>query len=224
MNNREVVLLLLDSDAARKLCQFDLIEFLLTSIQFEATELGVLPQLRFQLHLNDEQKAEKKLGSRIAYQNAKSLVSSAFEVEVSAVSANPILNLDRPDLDTGELTLFAALSEKKESHLLSGDKRAYIALSKVDESDKIHELWPRFLCLEEAILIIIAHQDFDAVSERVRSDPDIDKAVTLTFGVSTPTSKEAVEAALTSYVNHLQKQTSGRFIPIADPSKALQLQ
>ena len=217
-------MLLLDSDAARKLCQFDLIEFLLTSIQFKATDLGVLPQLKFQLHLNDEKKAEKKLGSRHAFENAKNLASSAFEVEVSADSANPILELDRPDLETGELTLFAALSETEESHLLSGDKRAYIALSKVDQLDEIHELWPRFLCLEEAILIIIAHHDFDAISERVRSDPDVDTAVALTFGVSAPSSKENVEGALTSYVNHLQQQTAGRFIPITNPGKAFQIQ
>lgn len=216
-------MLLLDSDAARKLCQFDLVEFLLASIELEASNLGVLPQLKFQLHLNNEEKAIRKLGSRVALENARKLVSSASEVEISANSANPILTLDRPDLDTGELTLFAALSEIEKGQLLSGDKRAYIALSKVEPIQEIQDLWIRFLCLEEAILIILSRSDFTSVAQRIRSNPNVDKAVALTFGASTPSPKDSVEEALKSYVNHLEQVTAGRYIPIMKAEKSFTL-
>lgn len=223
MIDREAILLLLDSDAAKKLCQFDLVEFLLASIKFEASDLGVLPQLRFQLHLNNEEKAIRIMESRFAVENAKKLVSSAFEVEISAGCANPILTLDRPDLDTGELTLFAALSETEKGQLLSGDKRAYIALSKVEPIQELQDLWVRFLCLEEAILIILSHSNFAAVSRRIRSNPNVDKAVALTFGASVPSPKNGVEEALKSYVNHLEQKTAGKYVPIMKNEKPFKL-
>lgn len=221
--NREVVLLLLDSDAARKLCQFDLIQFLITAMSFDAEDLGILPQLKFQLRIDDEKKSIQKIGSKKAYENAIELIASAFEVEVSVSSANPILGLDRPDLETGELTLFAALADTDQSHLLSGDKRAYIALSKVNQVDEIHELWPRLICLEEAMLIIIFHHNFSTVSDRVRTNPQVDKAIALTFGISSPSSKDNVIEALNSYIGNLQHKTSGKFIPITSSEKAFQI-
>lgn len=212
-------MLLLDSDAAKKLCQFDLVEHLLVSIKFKATQLGVLPQLKFQLQLNDDTKAKKRMGSRSAVENAKKLVLSAFEVEISSNIANPILTIERPDLETGELTLFAALSEAENSRLLSGDKRAYIALSKINGLKELHELWPRFICLEEAILIILFHNDFCSVSQRIRTNSTVDRAVALTFGLTTSNSRESVVEALKSYINHLEQATAGKFIPITKLQK-----
>ncbi|NUT88448.1 hypothetical protein HNO91_18585 [Pseudomonas corrugata] len=123
---------LLDSDAARKLCQYELIEELIVLLGCVMGDVAVLPQLKFQLRLTNDAKALEKLGTADAVELARRLIATAREVEVSAASANPLLELNRPDIDTGEATLFAAFWESADLSLVSGDKRAFIALSKVE--------------------------------------------------------------------------------------------
>lgn len=204
---------LLDSDAARKLCQYELIEELIVLLDCTMVDVAVLPQLKFQLWLTNDAKALKKLGTANAVELARRLVASALEVEVSASSANPLLELNRPDIDSGEATLFAALCERSDSSLVSGDKRAFIALSKVDGIPVIDGLWARMLCLEEAVLWLARDGDFPTVSERIRNRVDVDTSIGISFGRSAPATKHAVIDALQSYIDHLRQQTSGKYIP-----------
>ena len=204
---------LLDSDAARKLCQYELIEELIVLLGCTIGDVAVLPQLKFQLRLANDVKALEKLGTANAVDLAKRLIASAQEVEVSATSANPLLELNRPDIDTGEAILFAALSERSDSSLVSGDKRAFVALSKVNGVPMIDGLWARMLCLEEALLWLARDGDFPTVSERVRNRLDVDTSIEISFGRSTPAAQQTVIDALQSYIDHLKQQTSGKYAP-----------
>lgn len=204
---------LLDSDAARKLCQYELIEELIVLLGCTIGDVAVLPQLKFQLRLANDVKALEKLGTANAVDLAKRLIASAQEVEVSATSANPLLELNRPDIDTGEAILFAALSERSDSSLVSGDKRAFVALSKVNGVPMIDGLWARMLCLEEALLWLARDGDFPTVSERVRNRLDVDTSIGISFGRSTPAAQQTVIDALQSYIDHLKQQTSGKYAP-----------
>jgi hypothetical protein len=204
-------LYLLDSDAARKLCQYELIEELIVLLGCTIGDMAVLPQLKFQLRLTNDAKALEKLGTANAVDLAKRLIASAQEVEVSATSANPLLELNRPDIDTGEATLFAALSERSDSSLVSGDKRAFVALSKVSGVPMIDGLWARMLCLEEALLWLARDGDFPTVSERVRNRLDVDTSIGISFGRSAPAAQQTVIDALQSYIDHLRHQTSGKY-------------
>jgi hypothetical protein len=206
-------LYLLDSDAARKLCQYELIEELIVVLGCTIGDVAVLPQLKFQLRLANDVKALEKLGTANAVDLAKRLIASAQEVEVSATSANPLLELNRPDIDTGEAILFAALSERSDSSLVSGDKRAFVALSKVNGVPMIDGLWARMLCLEEALLWLARDGDFPKVSERVRNRLDVDTSIGISFGRSTPAAQQTVIDALQSYIDHLKQQTSGKYAP-----------
>lgn len=202
---------LLDSDAARKLCQYELLDELLELLGCQLCEVAVLPQLKFQLRLANESKALAKLGTINAVALARRLVATAREVEISAASANPLLELDRPDIDIGEAILFAALSEKSDSSLISGDKRAFIALSKVDGLGVVDSLWARILCLEEALYLLARNSDFQVVSQKVRSRPDVDNSIRNSFGRSSPSSQENVVEALLSYMSDLVRATNGRY-------------
>ncbi|MGG5283504.1 hypothetical protein ACQZ2G_05775 [Pseudomonas viridiflava] len=204
---------LLDSDAARKLCQYELIEELIVLLGCTIGDVAVLPQLKFQLRLANDVEALEKLGTANAVDLAKRLIASAQEVEVSATSANPLLELNRPDIDTGEAILFAALSERSDSSLVSGDKRAFVALSKVNGVPMIDGLWARMLCLEEALLWLARDGDFPKVSERVRNRLDVDTSIGISFGRSTPAAQQTVIDALQSYIDHLKQQTSGKYAP-----------
>ncbi|RMS87289.1 hypothetical protein [Pseudomonas savastanoi] len=204
---------LLDSDAARKLCQYELIEELIVLLGCTIGDVAVLPQLKFQLRLANDVKALEKLGTANAVDLAKRLIASAQEVEVSATSANPLLELNRPDIDTGEATLFAALCERSDSSLVSGDKRAFIALSRVNGIPAIDGLWARMLCLEEALLWLARDGDFPTVSEKVRNRLDVDTSIGISFGLSAPAAQQTVIYALQSYIDHLTQQTSGKYGP-----------
>lgn len=204
---------LLDSDAARKLCQYELIEELIVLLGCAMGDVAVLPQLKFQLRLTDDVKALEKLGTANAVELARRLVASAREVEVSVTSANPLLELNRPDIDSGEATLFAALCERSYSSLISGDKRAFIALSKVDGIPVIDGLWARMLCLEEALLWLARDGDFPTISERVRNRLDVDTSIGISFGRSAPAAQQTVIDALQSYIDYLRQQTSGKYTP-----------
>ncbi|KPW28152.1 Uncharacterized protein ALO59_04315 [Pseudomonas amygdali pv. mellea] len=204
---------LLDSDAARKLCQYELIEELIVLLGCTIGDVAVLPQLKFQLRLTNDVKALEKLGTANAVDLAKRLIASAQEVEVSATSANPLLELNRPDIDTGEATLFAALCERSDSSLVSGDKRAFIALSRVNGIPAIDGLWARMLCLEEALLWLARDGDFPTVSEKVRNRLDVDTSIGISFGRSAPAAQQTVIYALQSYIDHLTQQTSGKYAP-----------
>lgn len=202
---------LLDSDAARKLCQYELIEELIASLGCAMGDLAVLPQLRFQLRLSNDAKAFEKLGSAGAVDLAKQLVAVAREVEVSTITANPLLELNRPDIDSGEATLFAALWDCPDSSLVSGDKRAFVALATVDGIPAIDGLWARMLCLEEALLYLARDGDFQTVSNKVRNRLDVDISIGISFGRSAPAPQQTVIDALQSYIDHLRHQTYGKY-------------
>ncbi|AWT10036.1 hypothetical protein DM292_07370 [Stutzerimonas frequens] len=202
---------LLDSDAAKKICQYHLLHELAGALGCGLESFAVLPQLKFQLKLADDGKALAKLGTPEAADLARQLVAAATEVEILAEAANPLLLLGRPDIDSGEVTLFAAL-HGNDAELLSGDKRAYVALSKVEDVQETADLWARLLCFEEALYLILRSADFQLVSDKVRSQPSVDMAVSIAFGRAAANPPEAVTEALLSYMHALANETGGRYV------------
>ncbi|WP_417500148.1 hypothetical protein [Methylophaga sp.] len=203
---------LLDSDAAKKVCQYQLLDELSQALDSPLNEFAVLPQLKFQLRLNNDIKSLEKLGSPEAVRLANLLVEQAAEVEIVAETANPILELNRPDIDSGEAILFAALYGSDNDSMLSGDKRAFVALSKINEIPKVEALWARVICLEEAIYLILKTADFEKVSDKVRERPDVDISLSIAFGRSKVNTLHEVSEALLSNMKHLNAETSGKYI------------
>jgi hypothetical protein len=194
-------LYLLDSDAAKKICQYHLLHELAGALGCGLESFAVLPQLKFQLRLANDGKALAKLGTDEAVDLARQLIGAATEVEILAESA----------IDSGEVTLFAAL-HGNDAELLSGDKRAYVALSKVEGVQETEALWARLLCLEEALYLIMRSTDFQLVSDKVRAKPCVDTALSIAFGRAAANTPEAVFEALLSYMQALAKDTGGRYI------------
>lgn len=201
---------LLDSDAAKKLCQYGLVHELAEALECELSDFAVLPQLKFQLKLNSPDKALHKLGTQLAVDHAQELVEAASEVEISMSSVD-VLALNRPDIDTGEATLFAAVIERVDDSLISGDKRAYIALATINGSSAVDEMWARLICLEEAMLLIVQISDFSIISNKVRARHDADSAVSFAFGRSVASTRDNVIDSLTSLINGLQRDSLGKY-------------
>jgi len=207
-------LYLLDSDAARKLCQYQLIHELTRALECALTDLAVLPQLIFQLRLNDPENALKKLGSNESVTMAIELVRHANPVEVLMEQSNHILGFERPDIDSGEAVLFAALYQNAQDRLISGDKRAFVALSNITDPISTEGIWARLICLEEAILLILEREGFDQVSAKVRARSDVDKAISMVFGRTQAANHASVLEALNSYIKDLDRSTGGRWLDL----------
>ena len=205
-------LYLLDSDVARKICQYHLLNELAMALGCGLEGFTVLPQLRFQLKLANPASALSRLGSVEAFELANQLIAAASEVIVVADTANPILGLNRPDLDSGEAALFAALHEAEEDSVISGDKRAFVALAQVDGEPLIDALWARMICLEEAMFLILECVGLAVVSEKIRARPEVDTALSIIFGRAAPNDYACVRTGLESYMENLRSSTGGKYI------------
>lgn len=202
---------LLDSDAAKALCQYGLIEDLATALGVSLSDFSVLSQLRFQLHVADPPKALKKLGTELAVAQVNLLVSQASEVIVLVDSANYALLEGTPDIDGGELALFAALCEDSSAGLITGDKRSLVALCKVGATIQDSFSWAQILCLEEALALLVEHFGWSYVSDRVRARPDVNTALSTVFGRSVAASEQAISEGLQSYLRDVQSRTLGKY-------------
>jgi len=204
----------LDSDVVKKTAQYDLFNELISSYESEPHNFSVLPELKFQLHLANKNKSVEKLGSEEAYNALSTFLASASEINVIPTdAANEILALDQSNLDIGEQVLLAAVSSTDEGRMISGDKRAFISISKIKNLASIDSLWPYLICFESALQkIIISNNSFELITKKVRSRPDADNSIKIAFGISSPADIDSVMQALESYINDLICQTSGKYL------------
>jgi len=204
---------LIDSDSATCMCKFGFVDDLTKALGVPLQALCILPQLRYQLNLAKPAKALEKLGSIEAVEQAQWLTAHATEVIVLADSANQALLEATPDIDGGELALFAALLDSTDSGLITGDKRALIALSKVEGAIADGLVWVRILCTEEAIALLIKHLGHAYVSGKVRACPEANVGLSIVFGRTAPNSEESTSVALKSYIKELVANTGGKYTP-----------
>lgn len=202
---------LLDSDAAKALCQYGLIEDLAIALGVELSDFSILAQLRYQLHVANPAKALIKLGSELAMAQVNLLVSKASEVVVLIESANYALLEGTPDVDGGELAMFAAICDDDTAGLITGDKRSLVALCKVEGAIQKSFSWAQILCLEEAIAILLGHFGWSYVSERVRLRPDVNSAISTIFGRSAAADETTISDGFQSYLKDLQAKTAGNY-------------
>lgn len=76
----------------------------------------------------------------------------------------------------------------------------------------VDALWARFICLEEAIFLILKCSDFQVISDKVRAQPDVDLSLSIAFGRALASSQETVIEALQSYMGSLAEKTDGKYL------------
>jgi hypothetical protein len=212
-------MLLLDSDAARKLIQYLLLEEISNVYGIPFTSYVVLPQLKYQLKFNDAAKSQTILGSAASYSLLAKLISEASEaVVIDSDAANLVMGLNRVNLDIGEQVLLAVLASQENSKMLTGDKKAIVSISKISFPAAIPSLWPRIICLEESALLIVRDGDFANLSSKIRLRQDVDISLKIIFGVSAASSRDNVVAGLKSYINELSIESARSY-----PANRLQM-
>lgn len=110
------------------------------------------------------------------------------------------------ELDGGESQLLAMLIQRKLRLLLTGDKRAIVAIERI-AGDTLPG--PSIACLEQVMSTLLERIGLAALRERICSEPAVDRALSTCFACrSIVVEAILVEEGLRSYVGHLRKSSS----------------
>ena len=203
--------MLVDNDAAIKLAQLGLFDLFLESFALTYQDLLFIPELRYVAFLGDKDKGVEKIGVS-GWESLRTVFFSGQVIQIDPDDslANELLEKSLPGLDVGELVLLAA-AKSNELPILTGDKRAVLAIPA--EEPYLH-CQGRLVLIEQVILKIITESQshFEVVSKAVHAAPEVDKALSICFGVSEPSSLEACVSGLGSYIQYVRKNANGAFL------------
>ena len=118
-------------------------------------------------------------------------------------------------LDAGESQLCAIVIHRGVPLLVSGDKRAIIALDKLLDTEKrMHSILGKVKCLEQLIAVILTERGSARLRNAICSEPDIDKALSNCFSCN---SQEVLEGSflegLNSYISAIRADASRVLAP-----------
>ncbi|SFB19211.1 hypothetical protein SAMN03159488_02293 [Pseudomonas sp. NFIX10] len=197
--------LFVDNDVILKLAQYGILEHLpklfigqngqIHLLALDSARYKLLPK-RNRIELCKTEEAAIQIEGFL--DSATKLTSADVDLEV----------LDRlnaaPGIDAGEALLFAAAAKAADGRVLTGDKRALAGLAE-QNLDHIGPLLINKVITLEALIQGFVELDHAATQNAVRSNPAVDKALSMVFGVSAAASEESVGAGLGSYVGHVRK-------------------
>ncbi len=204
--------LFIDNDVLLKLASYDLLDTVLTMFKIRPKDIHVLPTAKYALLPAKDRLRRCKTEECAA--RLEAFLSKTSKLNPDGVDAGKLDTLvAKPGIDAGEALMLAGAASNSESFIITGDKRAIEALQLGEGLDDVREaLVGRVLSLE-LLLSFMVEGDFAEVQTRVRNQPNVDKALTIAFGVSASASLESVRAALDSYVEHLRTLTGNLLHP-----------
>jgi hypothetical protein len=202
---------LLDNDAALKIACYSLVEQMLTAITKDGSLAAILGVGKFVIqgrlakadNIADRQQAAQaferflEAASLVEPDEAELAVAAELEAEANK------LNLE---LDGGESQLLAILVNRSCRLLITGDKRAIIAMASIGLSQTAG----RVACLEQLMSQIVRLVGETLVRERVCAEPRIDRALTICCGCAGGQPSEgAILEGLASYIGWLGRSAPG---------------
>lgn len=196
--------LFIDNDVILKLAQYGILEHLPKLFTRSGEiQVSVLDSARYKLL--PKQNTLKLCKSEEAAAQITTLLSFAQKVSAADVDLDVLEQLNAvPGIDAGEALLFAAAAADADSVILTGDKRALNGLSEHQLEALAQSLKSKIITLEGLIQGFV-ELDQSSTQHAIRSNPTVDKALSMVFGVSAAASEESVQAGLKSYVGHVRK-------------------
>jgi hypothetical protein len=112
------------------------------------------------------------------------------------------------NLDTGESQLLAALAVRALPALITGDKRAIIAIERLlDATTALAHVTGKVTCLEQIARHAVVDSDTSAIQEAICKEPEVDRALSICFSCfSSERTVETVLQALDSYISDLRQK------------------
>jgi hypothetical protein len=202
---------LVDNDVLVKSACYGLLCDLGTSIAGAPSSCGVLGAARFVVpKAIDRQHLQREtVLARTAFQEfleqsevvepapAEQELAAELEAAAQALALN---------LDAGESQLVAILVTRAVPRLLTGDKRAIVAMEQLlDTMPPLQPLIGRVHSLEQAVRRLMKSAGIDTVRSAVCAEPGIDKTLSICFSCSsTDASPASIAAGLESYIADLR--------------------
>jgi len=205
---------LLDNDIALKTCCYDLVGEVCTLLAGDQFALAVLGVAKFVLRkrieksgkIEDRQRASTALGELLS--KATKLEPNIAEVELAA-SFEVHAQMVGVAFDPGESLLLAALIRRSALALVTGDKRAIVAVDQIATALDLHtSVDGRLLCLEQVVLALCETMCAAKIATRICAEALVDMAMSICFSCSTGCFEEARTLdGLQSYIADLRKQS-----------------
>lgn len=204
---------LMDNDVVLKTCCYDAVDEMIGCTVGPARTAHVLGAVRFVLaktiskakNIADKARAAERLAKMLG--RVTPIEPDDDELALAAEFEEVAQSLG-VDLDGGESQLLAVLIRRSAALLLTGDKRAILAIEPVVQAVGCHDqVARRVACLEQTVMAIVARHGAEAIHHRVCSEAAIDKSLANCFSCTSGFCRpESILEGLTSYINDLRRQ------------------
>jgi len=202
---------LVDNDVLVKGACYGVLGEFAASVSSTASRCGVLGAARFvvpkaisrqQLH-GDAAVAGEVFQAFLDQNDIVEPTADEQELAAELESAAQALALN---LDAGESQLAAIVVSRAVPALLTGDKRAIVAMEQLLETTpELQALAGRVHCLEQAVRRLVDAAGIDTIRPAICAEPRVDKALTICFScASGQASQTSVRTALDSYIADLR--------------------
>lgn len=204
--------ILIDNDVLLKLARYALLDEAIALFECTPTDVRVLATAKYRLLPAKNRLRFCKDEESAARLEAFLKTSNPLDPGLADPDLWDVLNAV-PNIDSGEALLFAVGANNRDTLVITGDKRSLAALCSHDSVIHVsNALAGRVVSMEVLFSILVEHQ-FAHVQECVRSKPNVDKALSIAFGVTTPADLNSVREGLNSYIRHLRNVTGALLHP-----------
>jgi hypothetical protein len=202
---------LIDNDVLAKGACYGLLLDLAAAVAGAASRCGILGAAQFVVpKIIDRQKMNRDPGGARevfqAFLAQHDIVEPTLPEQQLAAELESAAQALALNLDAGESQLTAILVTRTIPLLVTGDKRAIIAIERlIDTTLRQHDIAGRIQCLEQAMQRLIAATDINDVRRAICAEPSVDKALTICFSCSSPdVARASIREGLDSYVTDLR--------------------
>lgn len=216
-------LVLLDNDVALKIACYSLVGEMVAVTTLNDMPAAMLGVGRFVIqgrltrasNVADVERAKAAFGQLL---EAVTLLEPDDQELAAAADLEAEANRRNLELDGGESQLLAMLARRGCQRLITGDKRAIVAIAVVapDLAAK------RICCLEQLMVQLLTLFGVDVARPAVCGEPNVDRALTSCFGCSsTAIDGSDVLAGLNSYIGHLDRSAPGVLAAVFDAASSI---
>jgi hypothetical protein len=203
---------LIDNDVLLKSACYRLLDELITA-NCDTVPIGYLAAARFVLLKRirraslqgDPNVVEAEL---LGFLGKHEAVETTPKEQVLAATLETAAQNIAVNLDTGESQLVAVLVLRALPRLLTGDKRAIIAIDRlIDPAPEIGGVVGTVTCLEQLVKRALVQSDAVAIRTAVCDEPSIDRTLSICFGcLGSGQPLESILQGLDSYISDLRRQ------------------
>ncbi|MCS2172344.1 hypothetical protein MUU46_18825 [Scandinavium sp. TWS1a] len=170
------MIVLSDNDVILKLAQSGLLRYLPDILGEDPSGIFVSPTARFQLLPRNTEKAIKKCGNPVIYENVGRFLDSVQVIDEIKDDALLMQLGEIPHIDIGEQQLLASCVEQPGALFMTGDRRCLQAV--MDNQTIVTRVHARLInsviTYESALLLSVRVLGFDTLYQQLQTNPNPD--------------------------------------------------